>query len=104
MASVDRYRSLDPIRLEDRGDHDGLLMDDPQDPAGCAGRVVAEEVLSILQAVDARRSEIDEARREADDNRLAVAHARASLAAMARELEALATELERTSEQRGDGD
>jgi hypothetical protein len=94
---------VDLIRLEDRGDHDGLVAH--EDPAGCAARVVAEEVLSILQAVAARRSEIDAtARREADEIRqaadMAGAHAVARFAAITRELDALATELEDGAEER----
>jgi hypothetical protein len=107
MASFGRPRSVDLISLGDRGDHDGLLEE--EDPAGSAARVVAEEVLSILQAVDARTSEIDaEARREADEIRraadLAGADAVARFAAIARELDALATELEERAARRGDGD
>jgi hypothetical protein len=107
MASHGRPRPVDSIPLGDRGDHDGLL--EGEDPAACAAEVVAEEVLSILQAVDARTSEMDAtARREADEIRraadLAAADAVARYAATVRELDALATELDERAATRGYGD
>lgn len=111
MASLDRTRSLDRIPLQDRGDRDGVVTD--EDPAGCAARVVGEEVLSILQAVEARTSEIDAtARREADEIRRgadrAGARAVARLRVIARELDALANDLDdaagRRGARRGDGE
>jgi hypothetical protein len=107
MASVGRPRSVDLIALADRGDHDGLL--EGEDPAGSAAQVVAEEVLSILQAVDARTSEIDAAaRREADEIRraadLAGTDAVARFEAIVRELDALAIDLRDHAARRGDGD
>ena len=103
MASLDRTRSLDRIPLPDRGDRDGVT---DEDPAGCAARVVGEEVLSILQAVEARTSEIDAtARGEADEIRRradrADARAAARLDAIARELDALANDLDHAAGRRG---
>jgi hypothetical protein len=109
MASLDRPRSLDRVPIGDRANRDGVITD----PAGCAARVVGEEVLSILQAVEARTSEIDAtARREAYDIRRradrAGAHAVERFIAIARELDALAKDLEDAARdreaRRGDGE
>jgi hypothetical protein len=107
MASPDRPRTEDLISLRDRRDHDGRVTE--ADPADSAARVVAEEVLSILQAVEARTSEIDAgARREAEAIRraadLAGADAIGRFAAITRELDALAAELTERAARRGDGD
>jgi hypothetical protein len=106
MASLGRPRSVDRIPLGDRGDDDGLIKH--ADPAGSAARVVAEEVLSILQAVEAKRSEIDAtARRDANEIRRAAdqagADAVARFAAITRQLDVLATDLEERAARRGDG-
>jgi hypothetical protein len=103
MASLDRTRSLDRIPWRDRGDHDGVT---DEDPAACAARAVGEEVLSILQAVEAKTSEIDAgARREADEIRRSAdragARAAARLRAIARELDALAKDLDHAAGARG---
>lgn len=103
MASLDRTRSLDRIPWRDQGDHDGVT---DGDPAACAARVVGEEVLSILQAVEAKTSEIDaRARREADEIRRSAdragARAAARLRAIARELDALAKDLDHAAGSRG---
>jgi hypothetical protein len=105
MASLGRPRSQEPIPLEDRGNHGGLR--EHENPAGSAARVIEEEVLSILQAVEARTSDMDAAaRREAEEIRRAVdlagARAVARFAAITRELDALATDLDDRAARRGD--
>jgi hypothetical protein len=69
------------------------------DPAHDAARVITEEAMSILLAVEARAAELDaDARREAEEIRReadqATAPALVRLRAMARDLEALATDLD----------
>jgi hypothetical protein len=104
VASLERTRSLDRIPMRDRRDRDGVVT--VEDPAACAERVVGDEVMSILQAVEARTSEIDAtARREADEIRRgadrAGARAVARLRAIARELDALADDLDHAARDPG---
>jgi hypothetical protein len=105
MASPDRLRTEEKISMGERRDGEGLVAN--SDPAGSAAHVVAEEVLSILQAVEARTSEIDAtARRDAEAIRRAAdragAHAVSRFAAITRELDALAAELEDRAARRAD--
>lgn len=77
-----------------------------EDPAGSAARVVAEEVLSILRAVEARTSEIGvSSRRDAEAIRRAADQAGADavgrFAAITRELDALARDLAERAARRG---
>jgi hypothetical protein len=78
------------------------------DPATSAASVIADQALSIFQAVDARTAEIDaRARRDADEIRqksTAVSDpARERLDGMLRELDALSTALERVAQSRSGG-
>jgi hypothetical protein len=105
MASLDRPQSHDAdlgetSRIAPRPSPDGL-----DDPVACAARVMADEVLSIFHAVDARTSAIDaDARENAQQVRRAARAsaepARAKLEAITRDLEALATELDEAVEAR----
>jgi hypothetical protein len=105
MANSDRPRSEDLVSLRDRGEDDGLV--EVLDPARSAARVVTEEVLSILQAVEARTSEIHAgACREAEAIRRAADRAGADavgrFAAITRELDALEADLAERAARRGD--
>lgn len=106
MASPGRLGSEDLISLGDQGDDDGFL--EASDPAGTAARLVAEEVVSILQAVEARTAQIEAmARREAEAIRRAAARAgedaAARFGAITRELDALMEELGEREARRRDG-
>ena len=104
MASFGHAGSQDEIDPEDRGLEDGLTGTDlstgePEDPAAYAARMIADEALSIFQAVEARTCEIDVgARQWAEEIRgranEATAPALARFDAMSRDLEELATELD----------
>ena len=77
------------------------------DPAHDAARVITEEAMSILLAMEARAAELDaDARREADEIRHeadeATAPALVRLRAMARDLEALTADLDDTARARAD--
>jgi hypothetical protein len=80
-----------------------------QDPATSAASMIADQALSIFQAVEAQASEIDaRAHLDADEIRrstLAVADpARAHLDAISRGLDAIATALERVATERAGAD
>jgi hypothetical protein len=80
-----------------------LALDQQQDPAAFAARVIGDESLSIFQAVEAAMAEMDaRARREADEivrrTADAIAPARARLETMSRLIERLSTELDKVSD------
>jgi hypothetical protein len=82
-----------------------MARDGLEDPAACAARVVADEVLSIVQAVEARTSAIDADARERARHvqraaRASAGRARARLEAMTRDLGSLASELDEAAKAR----
>jgi hypothetical protein len=96
--------------LDDDRQHDGRAdaekaAGEPEDPAGFAARVIAEQALSIFQAVEARTLEIKErARRQADEivreaNAVATP-ALARLEALSRDLGTLSIDLDHAAEER----
>jgi hypothetical protein len=67
------------------------------DPVACAGRLITDEVVSILQAVDAQTAAMQAAARERASrirNREPAAAGLARLKAIVRDLDTLAAELE----------
>jgi hypothetical protein len=87
----------------------GFLAGEPEDPAACAARVIAEQALSIFKAAEATASEIQErGRRQAEqlaggaDEAAAIALTR--LHAISRQLDDLAADVDqRSAERQHDG-
>jgi 3-methyladenine DNA glycosylase/8-oxoguanine DNA glycosylase len=82
----------------------GFVAGEPEDPAGCAARVVAEQALSIFKAAEATASEIEarggqqaEELAGAADEAVAVALSR--LHAISRQLDALAADVDQRNEE-----
>jgi hypothetical protein len=112
-------RDIDRQGVDDAGDSGesrreaGLVrtsfsIDQPQDPATFAARVIEEQSLSIFAAVEAATSEIEtRARRETEDilggANEAIAPAKARLDAISRSLEALSRQVDRAAEDRAAG-
>ena len=105
MAGTGRHRVDERDRaIDDRGEgalvRSGFALDQHNDPAAFAARVIEEESLSIFKAVEAATAEMDaRARREADaivrGTAEDIAPARARLEAMSRIIDTLSAEVDR---------
>jgi hypothetical protein len=109
MEGIDRPL---PEDVGESGRRSGAADEDfagaADDPATSAASVIADQALSIFQAVDAKTAEIDaRARHDADEIRQKAAvvsdPSRARLDRMLRDLDAIATALDHVAEDRTGG-